>query len=104
MKNLALKIMLIAIGAAFSINVFAVINAATMEKQRKANTAALKKSSQFKRHFDKAGSSTEGPAIKLNAIPASPRRGAKATPEQAPPASPGRAAPAAQGQAPTLLK
>ena len=78
MKKLTMKIMLIAIGAAFSINAFAAVDAAALERQRKANQAGLSKSKTLKRHFDKTGSA-DGPAIKLDAIPPSPRRGAKTT-------------------------
>ena len=76
MKNLTLAIMLMAVGIVLPIDVSAKIDAATLERQRTANKARLSKSLGRKRLFNKADTH-DARALKLDAIPPSPRRGAK---------------------------
>ncbi|MFZ2303154.1 MAG: hypothetical protein WAW10_14965 [Gallionella sp.] len=99
MKNLLLAIMLAAIGTAFSINAFAAIDPAVLEKQRKENKARLEKSVELrlgkpkKRLFSSSEVEVKTRSLKLDAIPPSPRRRAKPTskkPESALPGNPGR--------------
>lgn len=82
MKNLILATMLIAIGIALPIDASAKMDPIHMEKQRainKANAAKtmrLRAGKKEKRFFDKA--ETKERTLKLDAIPPSPRRTAKA--------------------------
>ena len=78
MKNSTLKIMLLAISATLPINAFAAIDPATLERQRKANQAALSKSTTLKRHFDKSKAENQA-TLKLDALPQSPHRRAITT-------------------------
>jgi len=105
MKNLFLVIMLVAIGAVFSVNAFAKIDPAVLEKQRKENKARLEKGVELrigkpkKRLFGSSEVEVKARSLKLDAIPPSPRRGGKKTSkklESALPANPGRAAPGAK--------
>ncbi|MDD2915354.1 MAG: hypothetical protein PHP70_08560 [Gallionella sp.] len=78
MKNLTLAIMLLAIGMAIPPEVSAKIDAATLDRQRAANKARLSKSLGRQRLFNKA-SNHDARQLKLDAIPPSPRRGARST-------------------------
>ena len=84
MKNLIPAIMLIAIGAVISTDAFAKIDSATLEKQRKENKARLEKTQELrtgmpkKRLFSKSDvEANKLRSLKLDAIPASPRRSTK---------------------------
>lgn len=93
MKNLTLVILLLTIGMAMPPEVSAKIDAATLERQRAANKARLSKSLSRQRLFNKA-ESHDARQLKLDAIPPSPRRGARSTAtksEQALPGNPRRA-------------
>lgn len=102
MKYLILTIALIAIGTAFPIEVYAKVDSATLDRQRKENRARLEKTQRLRtgtkerRIFKKSEADTkESRSLKLDAIPPSPRRTTKNTsnsPEQRIPANPRRPA------------
>src|SRR3989338_3748484 len=99
MKNLLPAIILAAIGTLLPVNAFAAIDPAVLEKQRKENKARLEKSVELrlgkpkKRLFSSSEVEVKSRSLKLDAIPPSPRRRAKATSkkqESALPGKPGR--------------
>lgn len=99
MKNLILSILLVALGAVLPVRTFAAIDPSVLEKQRKENKARLEKGVELrlgkpkKRLFSSSEVEAKTRSLKLDAIPPSPRRRAKATSkklESAIPANPGR--------------